>query len=54
MYIGNLSKYASNTIPDLPFYIMLCKEAKYATVTDLREMDRILKKVEEKDNKMIF
>ena len=54
-YVGKLSWLANNTRPDLAVYVMtLARKQKGATLKDLRDINRVLKKVEEKENKVIF
>ena len=54
-YVGKLSWLASNTRPDLAVYVMnLARKQKGTEVKDLRDIDRVLKKVKEKENKLLF
>ena len=54
-YIGKLNWLAANTRPDIAVSVLeLAKNQKKATLKDLRNVNRILKKVYEKDNKVIF
>ena len=54
-YVGKLSWLASNTRPDLAVYVMnLARRQKGAALKDLKDMNRVLEKVEEKENKVIF
>ena len=46
---------AANTRPDLAIYMLeLAKRQKKATIKDLREINRVLKKVREKESKVLF
>ena len=54
-YVRNLSFLATNTRPDLAVYAFdLVKKQKQAVLKDLRSVNRILQKVREKENKVIF
>ena len=54
-YVGKLNWLAANKRPDLAVNIMdLARRQKKAVLKDLRDVNRILKKVEEKDNKVTF
>ena len=53
-YVGKLSWLAANTRPDLAVYVMDLARRQKAVLKDLRDVNRILKKVEEKDNKVMF
>ena len=44
-----------NTRPDLAIYALkLAKRQKKAVIKDLREVNRVLKKVREKESKVVF
>ena len=46
---------AANTRPDLAIYTLeLEKRQKKAMIKDLREINRVLKKVKEKESKVLF
>ena len=52
-FVGKLNWLAANTRPDLAIYVLeLAKRQKRATIKDLREINRVLKKVEEKESKV--
>ena len=54
-YVGKLNWLASNTRPDLSVYAMdLARRQKKAVLRDLRDVNRVLKKVEERESKVIF
>ena len=54
-YVGKLNWLATNTRPDLAIYALdLAKKQKKAVIKDLREINRILKKVREKESKVVF
>merc|ERR1712090_88816 len=54
-YVGKLSWLASNARPDLSIYALnLAKKQKQATLKDLRDVNRILMKVREKESKVVF
>ena len=54
-YVGNLNWLAANKRPDIVIYALeLAKKQKKATLKDLREVIRILKKVHEKESKVVF
>ena len=54
-YVWKLSWLANNTRPDLAVYVMnLARRQKGAALKDLRDVNRVLKKVEEKENKIVF
>ena len=54
-YDGKLNWLAANTRPDLSIYALdLAKKQKVATLKDLRSINWILKKVQEKECKVIF
>ena len=54
-YVGKLNWLAANTRPDLAINALeLAKKQKTAVLKDLRNVNRILQKVREKDCKIIF
>jgi hypothetical protein len=54
-FVGKINWLAANTRPDLSIYALdLAKRQKNATLKDLRDINRILKKVQEKENKVVF
>jgi hypothetical protein len=54
-YVGKLNWLAANTRPDLAIYALeLAKKQKKATLKDLRNVNRILKKVSEKESRVVF
>ena len=54
-YVGKLNWLASNTRPDLAIYALdLAKKQKNATLKDLKNINRIVRKVNEKESKVIF
>merc|ERR1712074_160484 len=54
-YVGKLSWLATNARPDLSIYALnLAKKQKQATLKDLRDVNRILMKVREKESKVVF
>merc|ERR1712074_471854 len=54
-YVGKLSWLATNARPDLSIYALnLAKKQKKVVLKDLRDVNRILKKVREKNNKVVF
>ena len=54
-YVGKLNWLAANTRPDLAIYALeLAKKQKKATLKDLRNANRVLKKVSEKENRVVF
>ena len=54
-YVGKLNWLASNTRPDIAIYALdLAKKQKNATLKDLRDINRIVKKVQEKESKVVF
>ena len=54
-YVGKLNWLAANTRPDLAIYALdLAKKQKNATLKDLRSINRIVKKVSEKESKVTF
>ena len=54
-FVGKLNWLAANTRPDLAIYAMeLEKRQKKATIKDLRDINRVLKKVREKESRVLF
>ena len=54
-FVGKLNWLAANTRPDLAIYALeLAKKQKKAMVKDLREINKVLKKVREKDSRVLF
>ena len=54
-YIGKLNWLASNTRPDIAVYVMnSTRNQKKARLKDLRNIYRILIKVHEKENRVVF
>ena len=54
-FMGKLNWLAANVRPDLAIYALeLAKRQKKATIKDLREINRVLKKVREKKSKVVF
>ena len=54
-YKGKSNWLPSNTRPDLLLYVMnIARRQKKAGLKDLRDANRILKKIEEKDNYVTF
>ena len=54
-YVGKLNWLAANTRPDLAIHALdLAKKQKSATLKDLRSVNQILKKVQEKESKIVF
>ena len=54
-YIGKLNWLVANTRPDIAVSVLeLAKNQKKVTLKDLRNVNRILKKVGEKENKTVF
>ena len=54
-FVGKLNWLAANTRPDLAIYALdLAKKQKKAVIKDLREVNRVLKKVREKESKVVF
>ena len=54
-YVGKLNWLAANTRPDLAIYALeLGKKQKKAVIKDLREVNRVLKKVREKESKVVL
>ena len=54
-FVGKLNWLAANTRPYLAIYALeLAKRQKKATIKDLREINRVLKKVREKESRVLF
>ena len=54
-YIGKLNWLAANTRPDKAIYALdLAKKQKRATLKDIRDVNRVFKKVQEKESKVVF
>ena len=54
-YVGKLNWLAMNTRPDLAIHVLeLAKKQKNAVLKDLRSVNRILKKVQEKECQVFF
>ena len=54
-YVGKLNWLATNTRPDIAIYALdLAKKQKNATLKDLRNINRVIKKVHAKDSKVKF
>ena len=54
-FVGKLNWLVANTRPDLSIYTLeLAKRQKKAVVKDLREINRVLKKVREKESRVLF
>ena len=54
-FVGKLNWLAANTRPDLAIYVLeLAKRQKKAMIKDLREINRVLKKVREKESRVLF
>ena len=54
-FVGKFNWLAANTRPDLVIYALdLAKKQKKAVTKDLREVKRVLKKVREKESKVVF
>ena len=54
-FVGKLNWLASNTIPDIAIYALdLAKWQKKATLKGLRGVNRVFKKVYEKESKVKF
>ena len=54
-YIGKLNWLAANTRPDKAIYALdLAKKQKRATLKDIRDVNRVFKKVQEKESKGLF
>ena len=54
-FVGKLNWLAANTRPDLVIYVLeLAKRQKKAVMKDLREVNRVLKEVREKEIKVVL
>ena len=54
-YVGKLSWLANNTRPDLAINVLnSARKQKNARLKDLREINRIVEKIKEKENKIVF
>ena len=54
-YVGKLNWLASNTRPDIAIYALdLAKKQKNVTLKDVRDINRIVKNVQEKESKVVF
>ena len=54
-FVGKLIWLAANTRPDVAIYTLeLAKRQKKAVIKDLREVNRVLKKVRDKESKVVF
>ena len=54
-YIGKLNWLAANTRPDKAIYALdLAKKQRRATLKDLRDVNRVFKKDQEKECKIVF
>ena len=54
-YVGKLNWLATNTRPDIAIHALeLAKKQKKATLKDLKEVNNILKKVHEKESRVMF
>ena len=54
-FVGKLNWLVANTRPDLAIYALdLAKRQKKAVIKDLREVNRVLKKVRDKESKVVF
>ena len=54
-FVGKFYWLEANTRPDLVIYALeLAKRQKKAVIKDLREVNRVLKKVREKESKVVF
>jgi hypothetical protein len=54
-FVGKLNWLASNTRPDISIYALdLAKRQKNATLKDLRNINRIIKRVHEKESRVVF
>ena len=54
-YIGKLNWLTANTRPDKAIYALdLAKKQKRATLKDIRDVNRVFKKVKEKESKIVF
>ena len=53
--MGKLNWQAANTRPDIAIYALdLAKKQRKATIKDLRDVYRVLKKVQKKESKVMF
>ena len=54
-YVGKLNWLAANTRPDISIHALeLAKKQKKETLKDLKEVNIVLKKVQEKESKVMF
>ena len=54
-YVGKLSWLASNTRPDLAIHVLnSARKQKNAVLKDLRDINRIVEKIGEKESKVVF
>lgn len=54
-FVGKLNWLAASTRSDLAIYVLeLPKRQKKATIKDLKEINRLLKKVREKESRVLF
>ena len=54
-YVGKLSWLASNTRPDLAIHVLnSARKQKNAVLKDLRDINRIIDKIGEKESKIVF
>ena len=54
-YVGKLSWLASNTRPDLAIHVLnSARKQKNAVLKDLKDMNRIVEKIGEKESKVVF
>ena len=54
-FVGKINWLAANTRPDLAIYALdMAKRQKRAVIKDLREVNRVIKKVREKESKVFF
>ena len=53
-FIGKLNWLAADPRPDLALYVLELAKRQKTTMKDLREIDRVLKKVKEKESKVLF
>ena len=54
-YVGQLSWLASNTRPDLAIHVLnSARKQKNAVLKDLRDINRIVEKIGEKESKVVF
>ena len=54
-YIGKLNWLTANTRPDKAIYALdLAKKQKRTTLNDIRDVNRVFKKVQEKESKVVF